>query len=333
MKLGRLTQVDIRAIWQSEPGEFTPWLAQVENIAALSETLRLGELQVEATERNVGRFSADIVARDDAGGLVLIENQLESTDHRHLGQVLTYLAGLDEEATIVWIATRFLEEHRAAVDWLNENTNDRFEFFGIELGVVRIGDSDPAPVFSVVAKPNDWSRGVRSVARQVSEGAVTDREKLLLAYWAAFADFLSTATPLFRAPKPSHDHWKTFGIGTTGFKLDVLALVKEKRIGAEIYISRGSAKADFQALFGQRDALERAFGEQLNWEELPDRKGSRISAQPLHADPTDESDRPRQYAWMHAKIAKFREVFTQPIKLLGLGGPIGAAADKDPEDQ
>ena len=155
MPLGRLVSVPVRDVWTHEANNFTPWLAKPENIELLGETLDLGELEIEGTEHDVGRFSADIVARDESGAFVLIENQLEATDHRHLGQILTYLAGLEGDATIVWIATKFLEEHRAAVDWLNTNTNDRFDFFGIEMEVLQIGDSEPAPRFNVIAKPND----------------------------------------------------------------------------------------------------------------------------------------------------------------------------------
>ncbi|HEX6859463.1 MAG TPA: DUF4268 domain-containing protein [Caulobacteraceae bacterium] len=332
IKLGRLAPVDLRSVWQHEAIDFTPWLAGEDNIAILGETLRLGVLQVEATEREVGRFSADIVARDEAGELVLIENQLEQTDHRHLGQVLTYLAGLEEDATVVWIASRFLEEHRAAIDWLNENTNERFNFFGLELSVVRIGASDPAPMFSVVAKPNDWSRGVRSVARQVSESAVTDRQKLLLAYWTSFADFLGSATPPFRAPKPNHDHWKSFGVGKSGFSINITALVQHKRIGAEIYMSRSSAKADFARLYALRDALEANFGEPLHWEELPGRKGSRVFVQPLQADPADSADWARQHVWAHDKLARFRRAFTDPIRALPDGGPVTLQEASEAED-
>jgi hypothetical protein len=337
MKLGRLTRIEVRSIWPHEASDFTPWLALRDNIAMLADALRIGELQVEATEREVGRFSADIVARSDSAELVLIENQLEQTDHRHLGQVLTYLAGLEEDATVVWIATRFLEEHRAAIDWLNENTNERFSFFGVELDVVRIGDSDPAPVFHLAAKPNDWSRGVRSVARQVSEGAITERQQLLLRYWTAFADTLSRASPPVRAPKPNHDHWKTFGVGRSGFSINITSLVQNKRIGAEIYISRPTAKADFQALFAQRHELEKRVGEPLKWEELPERKGSRILVEPLQADPANEADWPRQHAWAHEKLVHFREAFTRPIQTLAdtsvaqIDYPSGE--DEDPRSQ
>src|SRR3954452_4044087 len=157
--LGRLQTLDARAVWNHEATDFTPWLAEPENLKLLAEALHLGELEVEATEQQVGRFSADIVAREEGENLVLIENQLEPTDHRHLGQVLTYLAGLEGDATVVWIATKVLEEHRAAIDWLNSNTSDRFDFFGLEIEVLQIEGCMPAaPRFNVVAKPNDWSR-------------------------------------------------------------------------------------------------------------------------------------------------------------------------------
>ena len=157
--LGRLTSVDLREIWTSESGDFTPWLASEENLTVLGDTLDL-ELELEAQEKAVGPFRADILCRDmGSNALVLIENQLERTDHGHLGQLLTYASGL-EAATIVWIAGRFNEEHRATLDWLNAITEERFRFFGLEVELWRIGSSLAAPKFNIVSKPNDWSRSV-----------------------------------------------------------------------------------------------------------------------------------------------------------------------------
>jgi hypothetical protein len=316
MILGRLTPVDIRLVWLHEANDFTPWLAREDNIDMLGDALQLGPLEVEATERDVGRFSADIVARDDTGRLILIENQLEQTDHRHLGQVLTYLAGLEEHATVIWLATRFLEEHRAAIDWLNENTNEHFEFFGVELGVVRIGDSDPAPVFNVVAKPNDWSREVRSIARQVSDGVMSDRQQLLLRYWAAFGELLAREDKAFRRRKPNRDHWMNFALGRTGFHIAVTSLVKEKRVGVELYLSRTSAKADFARLATEQSQINAEFEEELVWDDLPGRKGSRISVVSLPADPNDENDWLRQQEWARLRVSKFKQIFTGRIASL-----------------
>src|ERR1051325_7974151 len=161
--LGRLERVDLRHIWISEATGFTPWLARPENIVVLSEALGI-ELEIEAHEKTVGRFRADILCKDiETGRWVLIENQLERTDHSHLGQLLTYAAGLDA-VTIVWVAERFTEEHRAALDWLNERTDEKITFFGLEVELWRIGDSAVAPKLNIVSKPNDWTRSVQQAA-------------------------------------------------------------------------------------------------------------------------------------------------------------------------
>ena len=156
-ELGRLKQVELRDIWGNEAQHFTPWLAAEENLSVLADTLDM-ELELEDQEMDVGQFRADILCKNaDGGSWVLIENQLERTDHRHLGQLLTYAAGL-HAVTICWIAKNFTEEHRATLDWLNEITDGRFQFFGLEIEVWKIGNSLPAPKFNVVSKPNDWSR-------------------------------------------------------------------------------------------------------------------------------------------------------------------------------
>jgi hypothetical protein len=160
--LGRLERVDLRQVWQNEAGDFTPWLAREDNIALLGETIGL-ELEVEAEEKGVGPFRADILCKDTAtNNWVLVENQLERTDHTHLGQLLTYAAGL-QAVTIVWVAERFTDEHRAALDWLNEITDGRFNFFGLEIELWRIGDSPVAPKFNVVCKPNNWTQTITEI--------------------------------------------------------------------------------------------------------------------------------------------------------------------------
>ncbi|MCA3441408.1 MAG: DUF4268 domain-containing protein, partial [Rhodobacter sp.] len=150
-ELGRLKKVDLRDIWQSEAMDFTPWLARVDNLALLGETLSI-DLELEAVERNVGPFRADILCKDiQNGSWVLVENQLERTDHTHLGQLITYAAGLDA-VTIVWIAAKIAEEHRAACDWLNQITTENVRFFALEVELWRISDSPAAPKFNVVSK-------------------------------------------------------------------------------------------------------------------------------------------------------------------------------------
>ncbi|MCC7111052.1 MAG: DUF4268 domain-containing protein, partial [Deltaproteobacteria bacterium] len=151
-KLGRLERVSLRDIWKTEAMDFTPWLAQRENMALLGEAIGL-DLEVEAQEKEVGPFRADILCKETGSdSWVLIENQLERTDHAHLGQLLTYAAGL-EAVSVVWIAERFTDEHRAALDWLNEIANEKLRCFGLEIELFRIGDSPVAPKFNVVSQP------------------------------------------------------------------------------------------------------------------------------------------------------------------------------------
>ena len=165
--LGRLEKIDdLRDVWKSEATDFTPWLAQ--NLALLGDAIGL-DLELEGQELGVGPFRADILCKDTTSSAwVLIENQLERTDHTHLGQLMTYAAGLDA-ATIVWVAQRFTDEHRAALDWLNRITADGFHFFGLEVELWKIGESAIAPKFNVICKPNDWAK---SVTREIGRAHV-----------------------------------------------------------------------------------------------------------------------------------------------------------------
>jgi hypothetical protein len=183
MNFGELIDIDLRNAWQDEAREFTPWLAN--NLDRIGEATGLA-LQLQAVEVGVGRFSADILARNTTDeSLVLIENQLERTDHTHLGQVMTYLAGLGA-STVIWIASEFQEPHLSAVEWLNENTVDYFRFFAVTVRAVRIGESPIAPVFDIQARPNDWSRQLRSIGG--SSGSRAKWVQLYSEFWQFFLD-------------------------------------------------------------------------------------------------------------------------------------------------
>jgi hypothetical protein len=159
--LGRLEPVDPREVWPSEAHDFTPWL--LGNAQALSEAVGM-DLTLEAAEHPIGGFSLDLIGVDTAtGDRVIVENQLEASDHTHLGQILTY-AGGTSPANVLWLATFFREEHRAALEWLNERTDENTRFFAVRIQVVRIGVSQPAPLFTLVVQPNDWGKKVRANA-------------------------------------------------------------------------------------------------------------------------------------------------------------------------
>ena len=174
--LGRLEKIELRDIWRTEDQDFTPWLAQDNNISLLGDILGL-DLEVEAQEKDVGPFRADILCKDTLNdSWVLIENQLERTDHKHLGQLITYAAGL-KAVTIVWIAESFTDEHRAALDWLNSITDGDFRFFALEVELWRIGDSPAAPKFNVVSKPNAWTKTVGEATRRIERGDLSETKK------------------------------------------------------------------------------------------------------------------------------------------------------------
>ena len=249
-KLGRLEKVSLRNVWKSESGDFTPWLAEAENLHLLGETIGL-DLELENQEQEVGPFRADILCKNTLdNSWVLIENLIARTDHTHLGQILTYAAGL-EAVTVVWVAERFTEEHRAALDWLNEITQDKFTFFGLEIEAWRIGDSAPAPKFNIVCKPNDWSREVKS---SVTSGNLTERQSLQHQYWIAFQTYMADNSQV-RCSKPAVQNWMTHSLGVSGAHLNSVASFWDSEKDAsgtenrvDLYLDGPRAKAFFKLL-------------------------------------------------------------------------------------
>ena len=174
-EIGNIEQVPITSVWPHEANDFTPWLAG--NLPLLGNELGM-DLELEGTEVPVGNFSLDILAKDaNSDAVVAIENQIANTDHTHLGQLLTYSAGKNA-SVVVWIATKFRDEHRAALDWLNEGTRDSLSFFGVEVQAVRIGDSLPAPLFRLAAAPNTWSKDAGE-----AQGEVTPTQEKYIRFW------------------------------------------------------------------------------------------------------------------------------------------------------
>src|SRR4051794_7796185 len=184
--LGRLVSVPLREVWPHEANDFTPWLAKNENLSLLAETLQLSDLQLQDTEVAVGSFYIDILARDIDDRVVVIENQFGPTDHTHLGQIMTYLSGRKGRAIVIWIAEKFREEHRAAIEWLNASTIEGFDFFAVEVAALRIGTSPPAPWFNAVAKPNKVSREIVRGTRNLGAGPLNDRARADSTYWSGF---------------------------------------------------------------------------------------------------------------------------------------------------
>ena len=287
----------------------------------LGETLGI-ELELEAVEHWVGSFRADILARavDEVDHRVVIENQFGRTDHKHLGQILTYLAGIEGAKTVIWIAETIQPDHRAAIDWLNTYTEEEFSFFAIEVELWKIGDSPPAPRFNVISSPNDWTRSTRLATRQVSEGALAERHHVRLAYWASFAEYLKSHGSSFQIRRPNKDHWFSFAIGRSGYNISATISTEKQRVGVELWISNDPDKTAFRTLLADKDNIEREFGEPLAWQELPGRKGARIVVYLHDVDPADEHERERLHEWMLSKMQRFQRVFAHRVRALPAEG-------------
>jgi len=312
--LGRLEKVDLRDIWEKEDTHFTPWLAKDENIELLGSAIDM-DLVVEAEEKDVGPFRADILCKDIASNnWVLIENQLEKTDHKHLGQLLTYATGLDA-VTIIWVASEFTEEHRATLDWLNKITDTQYNFFGIKVELFKIGDSKVAPVFNVVSKPNNWSRSISSAASKIANEDLGETKLFQLKFWTALGDSImeKTDSPL-RAQKPRPQHWYIFSIGKTGVQLNVKFNTKVEKVSIELYILNN--QEIFDELEKDKENIEKEIGEKLSWQPLPNRSASRVEIDRLDSKLENEKDWQTYIDWCTEKLEKFYHVFGSRLKNL-----------------
>jgi len=306
--LGRLRRIaDARSVWTSESGDFTPWLA--ENIDVLADALGMSLIVVD-TEVRIGDFRLDIHAKDGNDRSVIIENQLERTDHGHLGQCLVYASGLDA-STIIWVAPNVREEFRSALDWLNERTDSELGFFGVEVGIVQIGNGPPAPVFDVVSRPNDWQKTVKTAGNAAEARASTP---VNAARQALFTDILTDANTRQSAisvPTPGKGNWIAFASGPFGNW--VLTVVPDGRLRVEAYIDTYNGdlnKALFDEFAADADSWETQVGLDLSWERLDDKRASRIAAY-RHVDLDDPADRDAARQWaVNALVAMYNTLNT-----------------------
>ena len=325
IKLGKVERVDLRNAWLNEASHFTPWLASEQGIELLQEALGM-ELEVEAVEKFVGPFKADILAKrldstDDHW--VLIENQLERTDHKHLGQLLTYSAGL-KAVTIVWIAEAFAEEHKAALTWLNDVTGDDLEFFGLEIELWRIGDSEFAPMFNVVAEPNDWTREIK----QKADGDTSELKMQQQRFWQALRTKLLESKSKVRPQKAHPQHWTDYALGRAGTWLSATVNKGKKYVSVEFNFRGPAGKIWFDQLDSSKGIIDEAIPG-LSWQRLDNRKQSRIALYRDDTDPTDEMSWPEQHAWLVEKLELFHSIF-RPYALAFSEGPAMATSELMP---
>ncbi|MCY4616060.1 MAG: DUF4268 domain-containing protein [Chloroflexi bacterium] len=324
-QLGSMGAVDVRTVWPHEAGDFTPWLA--ENIGELNSALRL-DIEITQTEAPVGAFSLDILGKvSGTDDIVIIENQLERTDHGHLGQLIAYAAGLDARI-VVWVSPDIREEHRDAIRWLNEHTTDTVAFFAVRVEVWRIDDSLPAPRFNVVAEPSGFQRDIVQTTIKPS-----DRGLAYQKFFRAFVERLHKEHPGLIYTNPErvrYDSWTTFGAGRSGFELWV-AFAEGGRFRVALTITTGDKarnKAAFDELHAQRDAIQGELNEPLKWERLDDWISSRAGA---YQDGSIDSSSERLEeltSWAAELFPMFRAAFEPRIKALDLDALLTATNEE-----
>lgn len=305
-ELGKLERVDPGEVWPNEARDFTPWLR--DNIDLLCEALGV-ELEITESEGEVGDFYVDLAGREvESGRVAVIENQLGPTDHDHLGKLMTYAAGRDA-GVVVWVATEFREEHRKVLEWLNSMAGEERSFFGVQLEVVQIGDSLPAPDFDVVVRPPVRRPPV----------TLTERQKAYKEFFARLLELVKQRLPgLTSASRVFPQNWFAFPAGRTGFVYGVSFTWKSK-LRVDLYIDTGDKernKACFDALVAERGGIEAEVGTELSWERLDDRRASRVAAYRTGSitDPPEKLAELRE--WAVDVLSRFVKVFGPRVAVL-----------------
>ncbi len=272
MKLGKIKEVDIREVWKHEQYDFSKWLASEENISELGDALNLSLTDVQ-TEQFVGSYRCDIICKDDVTGKsVLIENQLEQTNHDHLGKIITYASGLNA-SVVVWIVAEAREEHASAIEWLNKHTDDDVAFFLIEIHAYRIGDSDPAPMFKIIEQPNDFARSVKAA---VTKGELSEAQIKRQEFWTQFNEVLDSRGKPFNKRKATTDHWYSVGIGSSRCYISIDLVNKQHKMRVGFWIPND--KSLFDSLLENKNEIEQSVGQTLDWDRLEGKKACVISA-------------------------------------------------------
>ena len=309
MELGKIQKLDIRAQWANEEYDFTPWLAKEENISILSDEINL-DLEVVDTEVFIGSFKADILAKDSEGRTVIIENQLEKTNHKHLGQIITYASGVGAKI-LVWVCSEVTEEHRQALNWLNDVTSSDIAFFACEIELWQIEDSLPAPRFNVKVSPNDWTKSTKSSS---DDTTMSETKRSHLAFWNSYKAFMDDSETNLRMRTPRAQHWYSIAIGRSKFNISLTTNTQSGRIGCEVYMRGSEAKAWFAKLLEQKTSIEAELGE-LEWMDLPDGQDCRIKIS-TNGNTKNQSEWPQLHEWLKEKPENFYRVFSPIIKTL-----------------
>lgn len=306
--LGSIKKVELRNAWKHEALDFTNWLAEEENLRLLSDEIGI-DIKLIQTEATVGRFNVDILAEEETtDNKIIIENQLETTNHDHLGKIITYASGI-EAKTIIWVVKDAREEHRQAIDWLNEHTVEDILFFLIKIELWQIGDSPFAPKFEIISSPNNWAKTVRSSV--TAGGVVTETKARQLEFWEQFRKYTEDRKSPLKIQKPSPQHWLNITIGSSHGHISLTLNSFDEAIRTELYIPDN--KEAFNFLYEDRVEIEKEIGAKLEWMELPGKKASRIKMETDGLVDTVTSWE-QYFEWMKQNAEKFQSVFGKRLK-------------------
>ncbi len=307
MKLGKLEKVkDLRSVWKHEANDFTNWLAEEENLNTLGEEIGI-DIELISTEAKTGSFSTDILAvESNTNYKIIIENQLESTDHDHLGKIITYASGHDAK-TIIWIVKEAREEHRQAIDWLNEHTDEEINIFLCKIELWEIGDSPIAPKFQIVSSPNNWSKTVK----RSSTSSAADNNMIQYEYWTKLNEEIDKNYPMFKSRKPLGKPWHDLTIGRPLAYIKLIFKTQPSEMKVKLTIP--DSKEFFDYLYDSKDEIESELCYELDWKRLDDNKVSHIEIMEK-SDINDYSKWDENIKWHLSRASEFHEVFADRVK-------------------
>jgi hypothetical protein len=307
-----LNKVGLREIWPHEASDFTPWLA--ENIDELGKALGM-DLELIEQEASVGDFSLDILAKDlGTSRTVIVENQLTQTDHDHLGKLITYAAGFDA-SIVIWVSDSIREEHRQAMDWLNQRTDSETSFFGVVVEVIKIDDSKPAFNFKLVASPNEWQKNKK---RQTQRTSVSTKGEKYQNYFQNLIDDLRDIHRFTSAKAGQPQNWYSFSSGVSGITYGA-NFSQGGKARAELYIDLGDHEKNkyvFDQLFNMKGEIEDSLGQEISWERLDNKRASRLA---LYIDGSiEESDSELEKVknWHIEQLLKLKAALGKKIEQL-----------------
>ena len=305
MQLGKMKKIkDLRSVWKNEPKNFSKWLSEEENLNLLGNEIGV-DITLDQLESRVGDFSIDILATEvDTNKKIIIENQLEDTNHDHLGKIITYASGKNAEI-IIWIVKRAREEHRKAIEWLNDNIDAKISFFLVEIELWQIDNSPLAPHFNVIERPNDWAKNVKNLE------SLSETKQLQYKFWQAFCDYAFKRDDMereFSQRKTHPQHWYTLGVPGKQYTINTAVNTQKKQISVDIYIPND--KNFFHEILNEKQKIENMFGSCLEWIEAG--KDCRIVAK-KNVDIKNSFDNNwnQLFDWLITTSLKMKEIITK----------------------